>query len=356
MIAARCDAVRAWMAAEGLDALLVSSAANVRYLTGFSGEGLLVLDTGALVCTDSRYRVQAAEEAPDSECAAEGGHLEQAIERLRAVAAARPDGPARVGFCGQQLTWADHRKLSEEVAGAELVPVEDEVARLRAVKEEAEIALVSRAASIADEAFAAWRAGLQPGVSEREAALELEQLMVRGGADGASFEVIVAAGPSGAKPHARPGRRAIAMGDLVVVDWGASVEGYCSDCTRTVLVGDVEERAVEIWRAVREAQLAAIAAVAPGVPCRDVDAVARDYLRGRGWEREFGHGLGHGVGLQVHERPTLSHKSEDVLAPGMIVTIEPGVYVEGWGGVRLEELVLVTDAGARVLTGAPYDL
>lgn len=355
MTAQRGAAVRAWMTAEGLDALLVSSAANVRYLTGFSGEGLLVLDGGMLICTDSRYRVQAAEEAPEAECAAEGGHLEQAIERLRALAVARTEGPARVGFCGRQLTWADHHRLSAEVPGIELVPVEDEVARLRAIKDEGEVELVARAARIADAAFVAWRAELQAGISEREAALELERLMVRGGADGASFEVIVAAGPNGAKPHARPSRRAIAEGDLVVVDWGATVEGYCSDCTRTILVGAVEERAVELWRAVRGAQLAALAAIAPGVPGREVDAVARAYLSDRGWEREFGHGLGHGVGLEVHERPNLSRQSEDVLAAGMVVTVEPGVYIDGWGGVRLEELALVTDAGAQVLTSAPYD-
>lgn len=352
----RCEAVRAWMAEQGLDALLVTSPANIRYLTGFSGEGLLVLDGGAVICTDSRYRVQAEEEAPGAECVADGGHLSQAIERLRAVVAARENGPARIGFCGEHLTWADHRRLSEQIEGAELVPVADEVARLRAIKDETEIALITRAARIADEAFSAWRATLEVGVSEREAALELEQLMVRGGAEGASFDVIVAAGPNGAKPHARPGDRTIAEGDLVVVDWGAIVAGYCSDCTRTLLIGEVGERAREVWRAVREAQLAALAAVAPDVPCRDVDTAARELLRERGWEREFGHGVGHGVGLEVHERPALSQKSEDVLEAGMVVTIEPGVYIDGWGGVRLEELVLVTADGARVLSAAPYDL
>jgi len=350
MKSGRLDAVRSWMADEGLDALLISSAPNVRYLTGFAGEGLLVVDEGGLLCTDSRYRVQAAEEAPDVECAAAGGHLEQAIERLRQV------GAGRIGFRGQHLTYASWQTMSEKLDGVELVACDDEIGRLRAVKEQVEIGLIERAAGVADEAFAQWRAELEPGVTEREAALELERLMVLGGAEKASFDVIVAGGPNGAKPHASPGAREIGEGDLVVVDWGAKVDGYCSDCTRTVIAREPDDRQGEVWGAVREAQCAAIEAVAAGALCRDVDAVARDLLRERGWEKEFGHGLGHGVGLQVHERPTLSQRSEDTLEPGMVITVEPGVYIEGWGGVRLEELVLVTQDGPRALTGAPYDL
>ncbi|MGD9495280.1 MAG: M24 family metallopeptidase [Armatimonadota bacterium] len=346
----RREAVRAWMAREGLDALLVSSRPNVRYLTGFAGEGLLVIDGGELICTDSRYCVQAAEEAPGIDCVAEGGHLEQAIERLRAT------GATRIGFRGQDLSYANWRTLSDKLEGAELVACDGEIERLRAVKDETEIALIARAAQVADAAFAQWRGWLQPGVSEREAALELERLMVLAGADKASFEVIVAGGPNAAKPHAAPGTRAIRAGELVVVDWGASVEGYCSDCTRTVILGEPDQRQREIWQAVRAAQQAALAVVRPGAACREVDEVAREALRAAGWEKQFGHGLGHGVGLQVHEPPSLSQKSEDVLAPGMVVTIEPGVYIEGWGGVRLEELVLVTQEGCQALTGAPYDL
>lgn len=348
---ARRAAVREWMAGEQVDALLVSAAPNVRWLTGFTGEGLLVLDAGGLVlCTDSRYAVQAAEEAPGLEVSADSAHLDQAVERLKA------GGARRVGFESAHLSYASYQRLSEGVEGAEAVPLEDRVRLLRAVKDAAEVALITRAAQVADAAFVELRASIEPGVSEREAAEELRRLMVLGGAEGPSFEIIVASGPNGAKPHASPGGRVIAEGDLIVIDWGAVVEGYCSDCTRTVIVGQPDDRQREVWTAVREAQGAALEGLRPGMQGREVDAIARELLRERGYEREFGHGLGHGVGLQVHELPTLGQKSENVLEAGMVVTIEPGVYIEGWGGVRLEELVLVTEDGGDPITAAPYDL
>jgi len=346
----RMAAVRDWMAEEDLDALLVSSRPNVRYLTGFTGEGLLVLDEGALICTDRRYTVQAGEEAPGIECGTGKSHLECATGRLR------KGGHARVGFEAPHLTCESHATLAEGLEGVELVPCGDQIKRLRAVKDEEELSLVQRAAGIADAAFVQWREWLEPGVTEREAALELERLMVVGGAERASFEVIVAGGPNGAKPHARPGSREIVRDELVVVDWGAVFEGYCSDCTRTVVVGELDEKQREVWEAVREAQLAGIEALRPGLEGREVDAVARELLRERGYGEEFGHGVGHGVGLEVHELPGLGSSSEDELRPGNVVTVEPGVYIEGWGGVRLEELMAVTEDGGRRLTRAPYDL
>ena len=347
----RQEMVREWLEEQGLDALLVSAEPNVRWLTGFAGEGLLVLDaSGVSICTDSRYAIQARDEAPDAEVLADGGHLEQAIGRRNA------DGVGRFGFESAYLSYASHRKLCEGLDEAEPVPVEDKIKRLRAVKDEAEIALIEQAATIADRAFVALRPML-PGMCERDAAFELHRLMVKEGAEKPSFDIIVASGPNGAKPHACPCERRISEGDFIVIDWGAVVEGYCSDCTRTVIVGQPDGRQREIWEAVREAQLAAIAGVRPGAVCREVDEIARGLLRERGFDREFGHGLGHGVGLQVHELPVLSQRSEDAaLEAGMVVTVEPGVYIEDWGGVRLEELVLVTQEGHRSLTAAPYDL
>lgn len=344
-------AVREWMAAESVDALVVSAAPNVRWLTGFTGEGVLVLDgDGPLLCTDSRYAVQAAEEAPGLEFAANSGHLDQAIERLN------ESGAERVGFESSHLAYAGFEKLDEKLDAAELVPLEDRIKRLRAVKDDAEVALIRRAASIADSAFADLRSRIEPGMRERDAAEELRRLMVLAGAEKPSFDIIFASGPNGAKPHARPGERVVTEGDLVVVDWGAVVDGYCSDCTRTVIVGDPGERQREIWLAVREAQTAAMEGLKPGMEGREVDAIARESLEGSGYAEYFGHGLGHGVGLQVHELPTLGQKSEDTLEPGMVVTIEPGVYIEGWGGVRLEELVLIIEDGIDPITQAPYDL
>lgn len=340
-----------WMQEEELGAMLVSAPENVRWLTGSSCEGLLVIDEeGPLICTDSRYAVAAAEEAPDVQAAAEGNHLQQAIERLA-------DGQARrVGFEASHLTYASYSKLADALDGAEIVPCEDQLRVMRMVKDADEVELIRRAARIADEAFARWREELVPGFTEREAALELHRLMVLAGAERPSFEIIVASGPNGAKPHARPGAREIGEGELVVVDWGALVEGYCSDCTRTVILGEPDARAREVWEAVREAQQAALDGLSAGIKCMEVDAIARDLLRERGWESEFGHGLGHGVGLAVHEGPTLGPRSTEMLQPAMVVTIEPGVYIEGWGGVRLEELVLVTEEGGTALTQAPYDL
>ena len=348
---ARRAAVREWMGEAEVDALLVSAAPNVRWLTGFTGEGLLVLDEdGALLCTDSRYTVQALEEAPELEAASDGSHLDQAIERINA------GGGERAGFESGHVTYASFQRLQEALEGVEAVGLEDRIKRLRAIKDEAEVALVRRAASVADAAFAELRGRIEPGMTEREAAEELRRQMVLGGAEGPSFETIMASGPNGAKPHARPGDREIIEGDLIVIDWGAVVEGYCSDCTRTVIVGEPDDRQREVWLAVREAQVAALEGLRPGMAGREVDAIAREVLRERGFEREFGHGLGHGVGLEVHELPSVGQKSENVVPVGSVVTIEPGVYIEGWGGVRLEELVLVTEDGAEPLTLSPYDL
>ncbi|HUS81549.1 MAG TPA: Xaa-Pro peptidase family protein [Armatimonadota bacterium] len=351
MIESRLDTLRQWMAGEGLDAFVVSSHPNVRYLTGFTGEGILVVFEELAICTDSRYTVQAAEEAPELETTAdEGGHVTGAGNRLA------QSGATRAGFEADMLTYAGWEKLAAGAGEVELVPTHGIVVRQRAVKDPSEVDLIRRAVAVADAAFDTLASKLQPGMVEREAALQLDLAMVMAGAEKPAFETILAAGPNGAKPHARPGTRELAEGDLVVVDWGATVDGYCSDCTRTVIIGEPDQRQREVWRAVREAQLAALEAAGPGVPCRDVDAAARNLLDDRGLAELFGHGVGHGVGLQVHEQPRLSASSDDVLEPGMVVTIEPAVYVEGWGGVRLEELILIAEEGIEVLTRAPYAL
>lgn len=351
MIEHRLQRLREWMASEHLDGFVISSAANIRYLTGFTGEGLLVVDEELTLCTDSRYVVQAQQEAPGVQVAAEGGgHVGQVAARLSAGKS------TRVGFEAEAMTYSTWETLRDKAGGVELVPTRGVIVGQRARKQPEEVELIRRAADLADAAFAQLRPHIRAGVSERELALELHRLMVLGGADGPSFEPIVAGGPNGAKPHARPSARRLAEGDLVVVDWGARAEGYCSDCTRTVAVGELGARQREIWQAVRAAQLAALAVAGPGVPGREVDAAARDHLAGCDLAQYFGHGVGHGVGLEVHERPAVNATSEEVLEPGMVISIEPGVYLDEWGGVRLEELVLITEQGAETLTHAPYDL
>jgi len=254
------------------------------------------------------------------------------------------------------LTYAGYETLKAKAPEVELIPSRQVVEMQRAVKEVEEVALVEAAAAIADGAFEAVRSQIEAGITEREVAIELERQMLLGGAEKPSFPTILAGGPNGAKPHAIPSDRVLQEGDLVVVDFGAQAQGYCSDCTRTLMLGEGDERQLETWQAVREAQQAALDVVASGVGAAKVDAAARELLRERGFVEEFSHGVGHGVGLEVHEFPTLSEKSQSVLEAGMIITVEPGVYIEGWGGVRLEELVLVTDQGQRALTHAPYDL
>ncbi len=343
--------LRARMGEENLDAFVVSKPANVRYLTGFTGEGLVVVDAEVAICTDSRFTVQAAEEAPGIEClSGEGGHLGQAAERLVSV------GARRAGFEADAMTYAGFETLQEKAPEVELVSTRQTLERQRIVKEPEEVELVAAAAAIADQAFETVRPQIQPGMTEREVAIELERQMLLGGAEKPSFPSIVASGPNGAKPHATPGERKLEAGDLVVVDFGAQANGYCSDCTRTLALGELDERQREVWHAVREAQLAGLGVVAPGRPAADVDAAARELLRKRGFVEEFSHSVGHGVGLEVHELPGVSARSEEVLAAGMIITVEPGVYIKGWGGVRLEELVLVTEDGPQALTRAAYDL
>jgi Xaa-Pro aminopeptidase len=242
-------------------------------------------------------------------------------------------------------------------AGAELVPTEGVIEELRRVKDAGEIDRMAEAARIADEALAAVRPLLGQGVTEREVALGLDYEMRRLGAEGSSFETIVASGPNGAKPHARPTDRRIAPGELVVIDFGAIVDGYCSDMTRTLCVGEPsDDTALRMAAVVKESQREGVAAVKAGVRGRDVDGTCRAVIAEAGWGDAFIHGTGHGVGLEIHEAPRVASTSDDVLAAGHVVTVEPGVYLAEHGGVRIEDTVVVTDEGCIVLTNAPKEL
>lgn len=333
---------------EGVGALLVSSAANVRYLTGFSGEGLLIVgqDT-ALVSTDGRYRVEAGEMATGVEASFhEHGHLAGACEHLAVLQV------SSAAFEAETLTWAGYQTLTERLDGVELRPAKRWVEEQRLVKEEAEIAAIREAAARVDRALERFLAELQPGQTERQMALALECQMAAEDT-AAAFPIIMAVGTSAARPHAVPGSVSLAEGDMLKIDVGGVYDGYCSDLTRTYFWGEPDARFAEVYRLVRRAQEAALAAAGPGVPAREVDSVARQVITEGGFGEAFSHGLGHGVGLEVHEAPRVSATSEHVLRPGMVITIEPGIYLEGWGGVRIEDLVLVTEDGIEVLTQAP---
>jgi Xaa-Pro aminopeptidase len=345
----RAQRVAEKLAARDLDALVVTDLVNVRWLTDFTGtNGAAVVGTDGTrrFVTDFRYLSQAAEQLDDTWA------REISTDLLEGVVKHLPaEGDLRVGFDDAHLAVRDHAKLARIVReGVELVAAGGVVEELRAVKDAEELDRVRAAARLADEALTdVLTRGLR-GRTEQDVALDIEFTMRRMGAEGASFPPIVAAGPHGALPHAHPRDVEIPRGALCVIDWGAQLDGYASDCTRTYATGDADPRDREVYDLVLRAQEAALAAVRPGPTGREIDAVARDIIHAAG------HGLGHGVGLEVHEGPRLSKQGEDALAPGMVVTVEPGVYVPGAVGVRIEDLVVVTDDGAEVLSSLPKAL
>jgi Xaa-Pro aminopeptidase len=352
----RAGAVAGLAADRELDGLVVTDLTNLRWVTGFTGtNGLGLVGPGLrLFMTDFRYTERAADEV-------EGFDIRRAPqgELAEAVLALLPDRrPLRVGFDDAHVSVKAHASIVERLPdGVELVPASGLVEELRAVKDAGELELMQEAAKLADDAF---RAVVEPGIAgrtEREIALALEDHMRHGGAEEPSFPSIVAFGPHGALPHAEPRNEPIATGALVVVDWGARVAGYCSDCTRTVATGPLGGEAKEIYALVLEAQRAALGAARPGLQGRAVDAVARELIEAEGHAEHFGHGLGHGVGLQVHEAPRLAKSAgPKPLEAGNVVTIEPGVYLPGHFGVRIEDLVVLTDKGHEVLSSVSKEL
>jgi len=338
------------LATAGADIMLVSKPANVLYLTGFSGEGLAVVAASeqTALSTDGRYQLDAQRQCPDCELLMHrDGHLRGAIQYVKRFPS------ARLAFESEVVTHAQYERLCRELGEEKLVPTKGIVEKLRLTKDEAEIVQIQRAAAIVDRALADLVAGLQPGPTEREVALELERAILLGGADAIAFRTIVAAGLSAACPHAVPGPNRLQAGQMVTIDVGGQVNGYCSDMTRTVFLGEPDERFRNIYQTVFQAQAAALDAVRPAIECRELDRIAREVIAAAGYGDYFCHGLGHGVGLEVHEGPRVSARSDAVLEPGMVITIEPGIYIEGWGGVRIEDLLVVTEDGYRLLTGAP---
>jgi Xaa-Pro aminopeptidase len=338
----------------GLDVMLVTELVNVRYLTGYSGSNGLAL-IGAptrMFITDFRYVEQAAEEVHSS---FERRRAPQDL--IEAIAEALPIGSLALGFEAAHVSVRQFERLRELLpARIELVPTVSLVERLRAIKEPYEIDSVRSATELADEAFESVIGQGLIGRTEREVAMALEWDMRERGAERPSFDPIVAAGPHGALPHAHPRAVPIRRGDVVVIDWGAQLDGYCSDCTRTIVAGAPAAEAREIYELVLEAQRAGVAAVTAGESGREVDAVARSAIDARGHANHFGHGLGHGVGLDIHEAPRLSQRSDDVLASGNVVTVEPGIYLPGRFGVRIEDLVVVSEDGCEILTGVSKEL
>ena len=339
----------------GAEALLVTDFTNVTYLTGFTGDDsyLLVRGDGEVIISDPRYTTQLEEQCPgvDLHIRPPGVNMVQAVTKV--LRRARLE---RLGIEGDSMTVGLKERISTECPKLAMVTTSGLAERLRRIKDKDEIAQIREAIRYAERAFAVIRASLRPEQTEKQVADALENEMRAFGAKGCSFPSIVAVGDRAALPHATPGARRIGSAELVLLDWGADGGLYKSDLTRVLLTGRISPKLERIYRVVLTAQLHAIAAIRPGASLKGVDRVARDWIAKQGFGRNFGHGLGHGLGLQVHEAPRLAADAQGTLRPGMVVTVEPGIYLPGWGGVRIEDDVLVTRTGHEVLTSVPKQL
>ena len=354
-VSGRVDKVRSVMAEQGLDAFVVSGLSSVRWLTGFTGSNGCVVVTaeGFTLVTDGRYASQAPTQLAEAGCDAS-----IVLDRWLVTGAVETLGDARrVALEADVVTWSVLQRWEAETAdGVELVPTTRVLPELRSVKDDAELARIARAATIVDGVLSGVKELLVPGVTEREIGQALDDGIRASGASGPGYETIVGSGPNAALPHARPTDRVMRTGDLVVIDVGGLVDGYRSDMTRTFVVGGpdaADETAVEIHRLVTEAQAAGVATVRPGIEARAVDEACRSIIRDAGHGEHFGHGTGHGVGLDIHELPSVHATDTAILQPGHLITVEPGVYLPGIGGVRVEDLVVVTETGCRPLTTSP---
>ncbi|MBM4462641.1 MAG: M24 family metallopeptidase [Chloroflexi bacterium] len=347
-IADRLRKLRQKLLEKELEGILISQPENCRYLSGFTGSTgfLLVTQDTATVATDFIGFEQAKAEVAGLEVVRIKGMAEGLAELIHGL------GIRRLGFEADNLVFSQHSKLSQQAAEKQiqLIPTEGLVESLRAVKEEEELACLMRAAGMADSAMEYIAREIRPGMSEKEAAWELEKFLREKGSEAVSFEIIVASGPKGALPHARPTERRLSQGEPIVVDLGARVGGYCSDLSRTLCLGPRSGTFAEVYDLVLRAQLSALDNLEVGMAAEQGDNLARKVIQEGGYGEAFGHGLGHGVGLAVHERPRLGPKSTDVLQEGMVFTVEPGIYVAGWGGVRTEDTVMMKDGRAKALT------
>lgn len=349
----RLDRLRRRLTPGDFDAIFISQGENRRYLSGFTGSAgfLLISQDKAVLATDFRYVEQARAEAPSFEIFRITGTLSHWFPNLATGSSIR-----KLGFEEKDLSFDTYKELTAAVSeignNISLVPTEGMVESMRAVKDEAELKLLDEAAKLADTALDEVLPHVHPGISERELAWKLESSMRQNGGDPLPFEIIVASGPNSALPHARPTDKALAEGEPVVIDLGAGVGGYSSDCTRTICLGEDDSTFRRIYDIVLGAQLTAMATLQAGMKGEEVDRLGRTVISQAGYEENFGHGLGHGIGLAPHEEPRLGPNSSSILSNGMVFTIEPGIYITGWGGVRIEDTVVLEEGKVRPLTRA----
>jgi Xaa-Pro aminopeptidase len=358
LIQHRLGEIRRRMHEQELDGLLVLVEENRRYLSGFTGEdhqfdesagSLLITHRSQFLLTDSRFELQARHEAPAYQVLIYPNGLARELAKISQTLAIE-----RLGFESSRVSVQQHLNIKKELEKTanrlEMIPLETFVEALREIKSRDEIEQTRKALLLAEDVFRHVAKTLKPGMSEKSVAWAMESGMRNAGAESLSFPVILAAGPNSALPHAIPTDRPIQTGEPILFDWGARLNGYCSDSSRTLILGKPDDTFLAVFHTVLEAQQKAIAAIKEGASTKAVDAVARNYIHAKGFEGKFGHGLGHGTGLAVHEAPRLSPLRESVLRSGMIVTVEPGIYLPEWGGVRIENQVAVTGDGADVLS------
>ncbi|GIP20227.1 Xaa-Pro peptidase family protein [Paenibacillus sp. J22TS3] len=344
--------LRQAMLQRGLEAVFITSAINRRYLSGFTGSSgyVLITQNKAFLLTDFRYMTQAPQQATGYEVVEHGVSVGETLKSLLTA-----EQINEVGFEQDDVVFSAFRKYEQELAPVKLVPVTGLVELLRVFKDEEELAIMKQAADLADRTFEHMLGVLKPGVTELEMALEMEFFMRKNGATSSSFDTIVASGERSALPHGVASERVLGNNEFVKMDFGALLNGYCSDITRTVVLGTPTAKHREIYDIVLEAQLHTLEHLRPGMTGAEADALARDIITRYGYGDQFGHSTGHGLGMEVHESPRLSKLSDTILKPGMVVTVEPGIYLPGFGGVRIEDDVVITENGMRRLTESTKD-
>ncbi|HWT75906.1 MAG TPA: aminopeptidase P family protein [Mobilitalea sp.] len=337
-----------------LGAVLISNGNNMRYVSGFAGETgyLYISEKRHAVITDFRYTIQAEMEAEGYEIITIGnGGYEEAINDVL-----KTDGVTHLGFEAEDMLYASYQKLKKGLQVKEFVPIGNEITSMRRIKTPKELEYIKKAEAIGDQVFTEILTFIKPGMTELEIAARIEYLLKVNGAQALSFSAIIASGINSSMPHAVPTHKKVEMGDFLTMDFGCVYEGYCSDMTRTIVIGKASEKQKEIYNTVLKAQLAALDFLKAGYKGKEVDKIARDIIYGAGYEGCFGHGLGHSVGLHIHENPRLSMLEEDIIEAGMTETVEPGIYIKGFGGVRIEDLVVVTETGNENFTFSDKNL
>jgi Xaa-Pro aminopeptidase len=348
----RIERLRKVMQEQNLRAVLITNAYNRTYVSGFTGSSGYVLITleRAILLTDFRYMTQAPQQAKLFEVVEHKANVMEAVKELL-----NQQGITQLGFEQGDVSYGDFLSYQAALPGIELLPTAKLVEGIRMVKDDAELEIMQEAADLADQTFSHILSYIKPGVKELDIALEIEMFIRKNGGTSTSFETIVASGERSALPHGKASDRVLQINEFVKLDFGAYYKGYCSDITRTVMLGKPTDKHKEIYDIVLEAQLHCLANLKPGIAGREGDAFARDVIVKHGYGDYFGHGTGHGLGMEVHESPRLSKTEDTILTPGMVVTVEPGIYLPGFGGVRIEDDAVITDTGIKILTNSTKD-